>query len=562
MKIRRKKMIGKTYTHKIIYLGLLFLVMAICMDITVSAEDIKAKLEIDTNKIEEGVSTNLTVVIDNATVGIHMKNIEGIENFDIISSNTSSTTSIINGQTSQQIQYNYTIMPKNVGDYKLLAYIEYGGKTYKTNEINVHVDERSEKEDDEVEDLYIKTILSKESAFFGEKIVLTYEVYSRYKIDDLGFRDEVTLDGFVTKDLLQGQLKSNFVVINNKDYVKYEVKKILLTPTSAGTLKIPSYNFQVNVSTGDFFSSSKPIYLKTTEKEINIKQLPTNNKPDNFTGLVGQLELSSHYNKDEVDYGQSVTLNINLSGDSNIELMDKVNPSIDGVTIYETEKDLKEEVVGNEYHAQKEFEIILVPQKTGQITIEPITINYFDVATNSYKDLVIDEKVINVVGEMPITTSENINPHEEVKKLEKVIINQINTSQEVSNEFFVIKRIYIYLLIVVIVLIILTLIALSVYFVWKKQSNKDNKMRNIYKSTKYAKDDNAYYDILNEMIKYKYNISIKASSRYDIESHIQDKDIVKYIFNIMDHKEKDYRQENKSQINYKEIIKKIYKMIS
>ncbi|MCT4597747.1 MAG: BatD family protein [Vallitalea sp.] len=555
-------MIGKTYTHKIIYLGLLFLVMAICMDITVSAEDIKAKLEIDTNKIEEGVSTNLTVVIDNATVGIHMKNIEGIENFDIISSNTSSTTSIINGQTSQQIQYNYTIMPKNVGDYKLLAYIEYGGKTYKTNEINVHVDERSEKEDDEVEDLYIKTILSKESAFFGEKIVLTYEVYSRYKIDDLGFRDEVTLDGFVTKDLLQGQLKSNFVVINNKDYVKYEVKKILLTPTSAGTLKIPSYNFQVNVSTGDFFSSSKPIYLKTTEKEINIKQLPTNNKPDNFTGLVGQLELSSHYNKDEVDYGQSVTLNINLSGDSNIELMDKVNPSIDGVTIYETEKDLKEEVVGNEYHAQKEFEIILVPQKTGQITIEPITINYFDVATNSYKDLVIDEKVINVVGEMPITTSENINPHEEVKKLEKVIINQINTSQEVSNEFFVIKRIYIYLLIVVIVLIILTLIALSVYFVWKKQSNKDNKMRNIYKSTKYAKDDNAYYDILNEMIKYKYNISIKASSRYDIESHIQDKDIVKYIFNIMDHKEKDYRQENKSQINYKEIIKKIYKMIS
>jgi hypothetical protein len=555
-------MIGKTYTHKIIYLGLLFLVMAICMDITVSAEDIKAKLEIDTNKMEEGVSTNLTVVIDNATVGIHMKNIEGIENFDIISSNTSSTTSIINGQTSQQIQYNYTIMPKNVGDYKLLAYIEYGGKPYKTNEINVHVDERSEKEDDEVEDLYIKTILSKESAYFGEKIVLTYEVYSRYKIDNLGFSDEVNFDGFVTKDLLQGQLKSNFVVINNKDYVKYEVKKILLIPTSTGTLKIPSYNFQVNVSTGDFFSSSKPIYLKTTEKEINIKQLPTNNKPDNFTGLVGQLELSSHYNRDKVDYGQSVTLNINLSGDSNIELIDKINPSIDGVTIYETEKDLKEEVVGNEYHAQKEFEIILVPQKTGQITIEPITINYFDVDTNSYKDLVIDEKVINVVGEMPITTSENINADKEVKKLEKVIINQIDTSQEISDEYFVIKRIYIYLLIVVIVLVILILIALSVYFVWIKQSNKDNKMRNIYKSIKYAKDDTAYYDILNEMIKYKYNISIKASSRFDIESHIKDKNIVKYIFDIMDHKEKVYRQENKSQINYKEIIKKIYKMIS
>lgn len=553
-------MIGKRQLRKVISIGILFLMMTISLGvtgITVHADESNVHLDIDDINLEIGVSTNLTLTIEDMD-GAKFKSIEGLENFEVLSSSQSTSTQIINNNSSNQIQLNYVLMPNAVGDYKLTGYVEYQGKTYTTNVLDVHVSEKSQSSGDDSSDLFVTTTLSKESAYFGQKLILTYELYSRYNIVDYGFIDEIKLDGFISKDIPTEQLQANYETINGNKYVKYEVKKTILTPITTGSLKIPASNFQVNVSTGDFFNSSKAVYISTEEKEVQVKELPMDQQPSDFTGLIGQLEVKAEYSADEVDYGQSLTVHVTLSGDCNLEILDTLHAKTPtGFTQYETEKDLKEDLTGNQYSAQKEFDVILVPQATGEINIEPISINYFDDVDNQYKEVVIPGKTIQVNGEIPATSV--INPNANGKtQLEPILITQINPSNT-DDTYFIIKKNHVYRVITALVLLVMLLtIALIIN---KRRLKQDRNLQQMVMRSRKSKDHNESYNILNEIIKYRYHISLKASSRYEIQKQIGNEVLVKQLFSLMDYVELRNRNEGVSSFNFKEHLNKIVKEI-
>ena len=211
-------------------------------------------------------------------------------------------------------------------------------------------------------------------------------------------------------DVKREDLKASYAYLQDKKYVKYEARQIILSPLKTGTFTIPAYNFQVNVSTGDFFRSSKPFYLQTESREITVKPLPLDNQPSNFSGIIGNLNIESNYSKNELNIGDSLTLNVTASGSCNLEVLDKIIPdAIPGFSVYETEKDIEEKIENNEYIAKKEFEIILVPETNGEIKIEPIYISYFNPETGSYEQAEISGTTIMVHGEAPAAKNQAIN---------------------------------------------------------------------------------------------------------------------------------------------------------
>lgn len=172
--------------------------------------------------------------------------------------------------------------------------------------------------------------------------MLTYEFYSRYNIERLGFLDEIKLDSFITQEIENENLSYEFLYINGKRYVKYIVKQIFLTPIKAGLYEIPKYTFQANVSTGSFFDSSRPYYLETDTAELKVNSLPTDNKPDNFSGLVGNLNITSNYSKQQIDIKDSLTLEVTLSGHCDLEnFRSIIQNEIPDFSVYQTEKVLK-----------------------------------------------------------------------------------------------------------------------------------------------------------------------------------------------------------------------------
>ncbi|GKX29092.1 hypothetical protein SH1V18_15720 [Vallitalea longa] len=552
-------MTGKRLKARITFILCLVFTLLIVSEGSALAKEAEFRLDMDTLNLEKGVSTNLVFSIINANDCKNLK-IDGLENFDVLSSGQKQSTKIINGDKTTQIDINYVIMPKKTGDFSLQGSVEYEGNAEKTNILNVNVSESSTATDSNAQDIFVKTVLAEDEIYLGQKVALTYELYSRYSIESYSFTDPISLDEFIINEEQEDQIKANYVYINGNKYVKYEAKKIYMTPIKPGEFTIPSYNFQVGVSTRDVFSSAKPYYFETDEKQLTIKPLPEDNKPADFSGLVGNLEIESDYSKNQVEYGDSLTLNVTASGNCNLELLNKIiKDELPGFSVYETVKDTKESVVNNKYNAEKKFEIILVPEKNGDLEIKPINISYFDTETETYKNAEIPGTTIKVTGEVPVDKKDK-STNNEPAAIEKVTIDQVNYNTQ-DTGYITLRLNKNNLLIGLIVLIILVGLVVLLLCMRAHSKKQDKNLHNIYKRLKNTNDENELYNLFNDMIKYRYDISLKASSKDSVKSIIKEHDIADIVIEVINYMENKNNGAKRDHAYLKDKIKEIYSKI-
>ena len=104
----------------------------------VYADQPEFRIDMDSLNLQSGVSCSLTVSMLNAQ-DAKVTEIKGLENFDVMSTGQSISTQIVNGKISMTKEIKYIIMPKATGHFTLQGVIEYDGKTYLTNQLEVNV---------------------------------------------------------------------------------------------------------------------------------------------------------------------------------------------------------------------------------------------------------------------------------------------------------------------------------------------------------------------------------------------------------------------------------------
>ncbi|MCM1990443.1 BatD family protein [Oceanirhabdus seepicola] len=549
-------MTGKKNKLMVSLTALFFICVIIFKQTVVFAEGNKVRLDIDNLNLRRGVSTQLVLsIIDEES--IENVDISGLDNFEVLSTGQSKSTEIINGKSKFQRDIIFTIMPKKTGEFKLKGTVNCSGVIYETNELTIKVQERNTEEEGNAEDIFIKTSISHDEIYFGEKMAVSYELYTRYNIENYRFLERVNIDEAITNHIPEDKLCVDFTYLNGRKYAKYEVEKMFISPVKTGTVTIPHYKFQVDVSTGDFVSSGKPVYLQTQGKEIKVKPLPDKNQPPEFSGIVGDLNISSEYSENEINYGDSVTLKVMISGSCNLDNLKKIiKGKLDGFAVYETEKSFEEDIVDNKYMAKKEFEVILVPEKIGKLSIEPMQISYFDTESKTYKKAEIKGTTIEVKGKMTEVQNSSQSSSEAV---EKVVISQVNyeTSYDTSNdEYFTIniKKKHLW---AALAAFILTVAAAAGVIHFLRQKKKDRKLEEIYRRLKKAEDEKEIYNVFNEMIKHKFEISLKASSKDVVIQSIADEELAGLVIEVIEF------IESKEEVDgnvLKDKIKKIYRV--
>ncbi|MCL1873689.1 MAG: BatD family protein [Clostridiales bacterium] len=519
------------------------------------------RLDMDTLSLQKGVSCSMVLTMENAQES-ELLDIDGLENFDVLSTSQSTSTTIVNGAASYQKNLHYTIMPKNAGQFTMRANIQYNGQTYVSNMLEVNISESQSTGGESAQDLFVKTILSHNSAYLGEKIVITYELYSRYNIENFGFTDYTAIDGAVVKDMPQDQVMAEYVYLDEVRYVKYEAKQIIFDPIKTGQFTIPSFNMQVNVITssnnpfGGLFSRSEAVYLQTEERQLTVNPLPAEGKPRDFSGIVGELQIEGVYSRQELNYGDSLSLRITATGNCNLDDLKEIfRGEKPGFSVYETQKDAEESIVNNRYQVKKEFEAIIVPEKTGSLNVTPGYISYFSPASGKYEKAEIPGATLEVLGEMPqLQSSGGVQTGE----LETVKINQVSYASS-DDGFFLIqlnKQVLLVILIGLAILIALTIILLRLL---AKRKKDDSPLKSLYKQLMAAKDINEIYSIFNTMIKHKYQLSLKASSRQAIIHSLPDTDLARQVAEIMDYMES---PDKKSNVDLKSKITAIYRKLA
>ena len=345
-----------------------------------------------------------------------------IKGFDVLmgpSRSQQSNTQIVNGNvtSTSSITFTYILMANNAGEYTIPgASIVADGDQMVSNSVRIKVLPQDQGDSNSSssssthsssgtgvsnQDLFITASASKTNVYEQEAFVLTYKIYTREsnlqlnnaKLPDFkGFHSqeiEMTTNARWTPEHYQG-----------RNYYTTVYRQFVLFPQQSGKLYIDPAQFQMTVGKpvqsddpfDAFFNGGSNVIeikksISTPKIAINVNPLPAG-KPADFSGGVGEFNISSSINNKELKTNDAITIKLVISGTGNLKLIS--NPEIkfpDDFEVYDPKVDNQVRLTREGLTGNKVIEYLAIPG---------VSFSYFDIRSKSYKTLKTEEYVINV----------------------------------------------------------------------------------------------------------------------------------------------------------------------
>jgi len=404
------------------------------------------------------------------------------ENFQIIGGpNQSIKTSYVNGERNFSKTYSYFLKPLKKGRLKISqASIEIDNEIYKSLPIEVLITDSVKQPSDAVtqyyndDDIELRALISKGSPFLNEPITVVYKLYYKAPINISDARETETpkFKDFWSQTIKIPQLKVQREVYKGQNYNVVEWRKVVLYPQRVGELEISplSLNLVLDVPTDkrDFFGNV--IYDQTSQlistgmRRINVKNLPTQGKPDSFSGAVGEFEFDVILNKNSLRATESFQAELKVKGSGNLKLFDLPNILVpNSMELFDPEREelINTNLSGMSGSISKLFTII--PRFQGNFPIEEVEFSYFNPETEKYKILKSPRLTIDVYDGPALSntiTNDNSNiitPDDSFR-----FIKIKGNLREIKNDIFFESKLF-YALVTSPFALLLSLLALTIY---------------------------------------------------------------------------------------------------
>ena len=398
---------------------------------------VSASVDKDKVQLNQYLSYLITVESQDS-VNISEPRLPAVEGLEFFSRSQSSQffTSLMNGtmQSTRRQVLTYRFKVTKIGQLTIPSTEVYIDNTpYKTNPVTITVQEepitqqpqnkrRSLFDFDEGDDLFsqffgtprnttpnedltdaffIQVETDKKEVYVGEQIMVSWYLYTKHHIADINTLKYPLLQGFWKEDIhTANRLAFTQEIHEGVIYKKALLARYALFPINAGRSYIDSYEVQCEVVPAFgfnrfSFSRGKTYQNKSNEIAIQIKPLPIENQPEGFSGAVGQYNLILQKPKTtemKVNEPFSYTLKFEGKGNAKRIQLPKFNLP-EGLESYDTKTTSKYLQNG---HGYKEFEMLLIPRKPGELSIPPIRFSYFDPQQETYIQKEIPSWQINV----------------------------------------------------------------------------------------------------------------------------------------------------------------------
>ncbi|MCQ2100154.1 MAG: BatD family protein [Fibrobacter sp.] len=248
---------------------------------------------------------------------------------------------------------------------------------------------------------------SKKSVYEGEQfsVTLGFHTYEHFQ-GNLQATDMSTGNDFIVhrSDLANMKFEP---VENARRELQASAKFAWLSPTKSGNLQIPAFKFKYTKlgepkvveekkQMGGMSFSSRSVKQESIEAEatsptvnITVKPLPTEGKPENFSGMVGNYSFSADFDRTNLKVGEAMTLSINIKGDGLPgSITDPKLPDFSDFRSVPPENDISKKIVGNKVVTSKSIKVFLYPKKKGEFTIPEIKYSWFNPSKKKYETAV------------------------------------------------------------------------------------------------------------------------------------------------------------------------------
>ena len=136
---------------------------------------------------------------------------------------------------------------------------------------------------------------------------------------------------------------------------------------------------------------------------MQVKALPLENRPANFTGAVGDFDFKVTTSKSNLKANESAQVKVEVSGKGNLKLIDL--PSIDtpnGLERYEPEhkESIRTNLSGLSGKVYDQYTV--VPQYRGKYMIPPVSFSYFNLDKKSYETITTEPIALVDVQRTPV----------------------------------------------------------------------------------------------------------------------------------------------------------------
>ena len=394
----------------------------LCTFKTAFALDIKATIDKDEAVLSEHLI--LTVIVSGESKNASEPSFNNMRDFVISRSGSSTRMSIVNGQMSVSKEYTYILIPQKIGNLVIPSIVvRENGKVYKSSAIKVKITKQPSSNSSSgavhKREIFLEASTSDKKAYVNQQIIYTIKIFRKVDISNATL-EGLDIKGAWVEDL--GKDKTYSRVINGRSYYVHEINKALF-PQAPGELIIPMVKLRCDVPVktkkrrkkrGSFFDDSffgftqmQTRIIAANEVVVNILPLPEQEKPKDFSGMVGNLNLNVQLSKQNAKVGDSITITAVVQGKGNFNSMGDIEFNIPKEFKLYVDKPVVEVSNNGKYvYGKKVFKRMIVPQKEGIFDLKDIGMSYFDPVLKKYKSLNSGYMAVKV---LPADEAEKLN---------------------------------------------------------------------------------------------------------------------------------------------------------
>ncbi|MCB0394602.1 MAG: protein BatD, partial [Bdellovibrionales bacterium] len=331
---------------------------------------VKVTATVDRNIVGLGDSLQYTITVESDSgVSVGAPRLPVIEGFEFVgrsqNSQFMSTFDMSKGKlvSNRQENYVFEFQANKEGKFVLGATeVVVDGKPFQTNKIEITVGPKSsnvaqqgggsadEDESDSGEDndpfsqllrqhgfrgfktappqnlnqaFFIQLEVDKTEAFVNEQVTASWYIYTRYNITDIDTLKYPALQKFWKEDV-EVATRLNFTqeIVNGIPYRKALLARYALFPLKPGDAVVDEYKAKCMVLTDSIFGSfgfNRPrSYTRSSQTaKINVKALPKEGMPSDFSGAVGAFDVSASISSPVVKVNEPFTYKIRWQGRGN-----------------------------------------------------------------------------------------------------------------------------------------------------------------------------------------------------------------------------------------------------
>lgn len=377
---------------------------------TAGRADISVSASLEPDETEVGRMVQYQVTVSAERRRLPPPQLPDLPDVEVVSRGTSQSVSVVNGQVSYSVAYLFGLVPRREGIIEIPpARIFVDGQVFETEplRLKVHPPGRGppppsvQEPEDPFDRLFfdpfrprrkpelhavLLLVPDKTSVYVGEPLTLSWKLLVAAESDvALQTLEPLRLEGFWTEEPrpVPNPRPEGRKTRDGVPHLVYTVQRQVVVPMSAGTKSIPPAKAVLVVDT--LFHRLRRD-LTSAPLTVEVRPLPAGAPPE-FRNAVGSYAMEAELDKPGVRLDEAFVVRVTVRGRGHLKgLEEPLRPDLPDLRIFKATSalrlDERDPVSGS-----KVFEYVMVPRRTGKVTIPPFVLCHFDPGRKEYRIL-------------------------------------------------------------------------------------------------------------------------------------------------------------------------------